>query len=503
MDCFDPCDDSIDTDNDGTPDCTDNCPNDPTKIEPDACGCGTPPQIDSDGDGIINCYDDCPYDLNQYVDGQLACGRTVKSDTRLGSRVIANYGECSAIDFDGRELFYKLTLYDAGTVTVRFKEIGLGTSTSELQLFILNDYCFIDSCIGTIAGNPGTEASLVLEDLPAGDYYFAIDSRSFYDRADFELTVDCGVGGSSFVTCPEDALISQDFEGFEEGMDIVVMSDDFELFGETSTSANVVATEADASNKAIYLDRSLGVSDINFVIGNQQSGIVRVAWNMFVLPNRGATFNIFGYESTASFGANYQIDTDDKELQGKWMSVEAYLDLDNDEYTIFLDNRAVVVTGKYLPGLGRINFYAYWNNAFFIDNLCCNVAEGIPSTSRASSVETALLENVEKPTAATTRNKRSEQGSLKIENSKLKIENLKIFPNPTSGNFTYQGQLSAKEAITVEIFNQLGQSVRKVAVEDTSFVDLALDLNNLPDGIYLLQAYSDKVLDTQRIVLQR
>ncbi len=85
----------------------------------------------------------------------------------------------------------------------------------------MNDYCFINSCIGTIAGNPGEKESLVLEDLPAGNYYFAVDSRSFYDRAEFELTVDCGVGGSSFVTCPEDALVTQDFEDFEEGTDIV------------------------------------------------------------------------------------------------------------------------------------------------------------------------------------------------------------------------------------------------------------------------------------------
>lgn len=502
VDCFDFCDDRIDTDGDGTSDCKDNCPNDPTKIEPDACGCGTPPQIDSDGDGIVNCMDECPYDLNQYVDGQLECGRTIKSDTRLGDRVIVDYGECTDFDYIGRELFYKLTLYDAGTMTVRFKEIGNGSN--ELQLMILNDYCFIDSCLGTIVGNPGTEEALVLEDVPAGDYYFAVDSRGFYDRAEFELTVDCGVGGSSMVTCLEDALLTEDFEGYVAGTDIVAASANFELSGETSTSAKVTTTHDEIPNQALYLNRSKGISDINFVLGNQQRGIGRVAFNIYVEPRSGATFNIYGHKSTPSFGAKYQIDTDDTALQGKWMSVEAYFDVENDSYTLFIDNRAIVVSGNYLPGLGRINFYAYWNNAFYIDNLCYSEVASIPAVGRVTKVENELLQNIVKPTATTTTTATSENFTTDVTTTAAPIkQDLKVYPNPTTGAFRYEGQLSTMEDITIEIFNQLGQSVRRAVIADASVIDVELELNNLPEGIYLLQAYSDKLLDTQRIVLQR
>ncbi len=503
VDCFDLCDDRIDTDGDGTSDCKDNCPNDPTKIEPDACGCGTPPQIDSDGDGIVNCMDDCPYDLNQYIDGQLKCGQTMKSDTRLGDRVIVDYGECTDFDYTGRELFYKLTLYDAGKMTVRFKEIGNGRR--ELQLMILNDYCYIDSCIGMIPGNPGTEESLVLEDMPAGDYYFAVDSRDFYDRAEFELTVDCGGGGTSMVTCPEDALLTEDFEGYDAGTDIVAASANFEPFGETSTSAKVTTTHDETPNKALYLNRNIGVSDLNFVIGNQQhDGIGRIAFNMYVAPNKGAYFNIFGHESTPSYGVKYQINTDDRAFQGKWMSVEAYFDMDNDKYTLFIDNRRIVVSGNYVLGLGRINFYAYWNNDFYIDNLCYSRVASIPAASRVARVENELLENVVKPTAATMTTATSEYFATKVAPSTTAIKkDLKIFPNPTTGTFHYQGRLSTSETVTVEIFNQLGQSVRRVAIAEASIIDLELELNNFPDGIYFLKAFSDKLLDTQRIVLQR
>jgi photosystem II stability/assembly factor-like uncharacterized protein len=48
-----------DTDNDASPDCRDECPNNPQKTGPDVCGCGSP-DVDSDGDGTLDCQDACP-----------------------------------------------------------------------------------------------------------------------------------------------------------------------------------------------------------------------------------------------------------------------------------------------------------------------------------------------------------------------------------------------------------------------------------------------------------
>jgi hypothetical protein len=47
---------SPDTDQDGTLDCDDLCPNDSLKIDPGICGCGVP-DLDSDGDGQPDCLD--------------------------------------------------------------------------------------------------------------------------------------------------------------------------------------------------------------------------------------------------------------------------------------------------------------------------------------------------------------------------------------------------------------------------------------------------------------
>ncbi|MCB9858215.1 MAG: pre-peptidase C-terminal domain-containing protein [Phycisphaerales bacterium] len=61
-----------DADGDGVGDDLDGCPNDAGKIEPGACGCGTP-DTDSDGDGIEDCNDACPLDVTNDSDGDGVC----------------------------------------------------------------------------------------------------------------------------------------------------------------------------------------------------------------------------------------------------------------------------------------------------------------------------------------------------------------------------------------------------------------------------------------------
>ena len=60
-----------DADGDGTPDCSDGCPNDAGKIDPGVCGCDTP---DRDGDGSPDCNDNCPADAAKTEPGICGCG---------------------------------------------------------------------------------------------------------------------------------------------------------------------------------------------------------------------------------------------------------------------------------------------------------------------------------------------------------------------------------------------------------------------------------------------
>jgi hypothetical protein len=62
-----------DTDNDGTADCNDGCPNDPLKTAPGACGCGLS-DADTDNDGTADCNDGCPSDPLKTAPGACGCG---------------------------------------------------------------------------------------------------------------------------------------------------------------------------------------------------------------------------------------------------------------------------------------------------------------------------------------------------------------------------------------------------------------------------------------------
>jgi hypothetical protein len=61
-----------DTDNDGTPDCSDECPYNPNKTKPGACGCQRP-DYDFDNDGLPDCLDPCPADPDRTSMGQCGC----------------------------------------------------------------------------------------------------------------------------------------------------------------------------------------------------------------------------------------------------------------------------------------------------------------------------------------------------------------------------------------------------------------------------------------------
>ncbi len=62
-----------DTDMDGVADCVDGCPEYSLKTAPGICGCDYA-DIDNDGDGVLDCVDECPSDPLKTVPGECGCG---------------------------------------------------------------------------------------------------------------------------------------------------------------------------------------------------------------------------------------------------------------------------------------------------------------------------------------------------------------------------------------------------------------------------------------------
>lgn len=492
-DCNDRCDNRIDSDGDGVNDCVDQCPNDPNKHIKDDCGCGTPPQIDSDGDGIINCLDDCPYNLDAYVTAVLRCGEKVTSSNHSGKRNVEQYGECTNENYLGRELFYKFTLYQAGNFTLHFKELR-SRSNKELVVTVLNDVCQVNSCIGTLVSGNNQTNSLVFDNALAGDYYVVVDSRGFYDRANFELQIECN-NSNGVASCGEDAVATEDFESYLAGS-AIDDSEQWALYSENARSAYVTEFE---HNKVLTFDRSKNAADVNFLLNNLYKGTYQISWDMFVEKNMEAIFNLFGHISTPSYGVKYKIKSDDHSLQDRWMRVEVIIDLDKDRYQLYIDNRNIVIEGDYLINIIRLNFYTSFRSNFHIDNICAQEIKATSTSSRKAKGATQFLVATENVGLQQTNKANAQQLDLYSSNDYV----LKAYPNPTTGLLTIKMPLKEENNLTFTLFDQIGRKVKQFQVKKSDKVAEQIDVSDLPNGVYLLHLLGKSVSQTQKIIIAK
>lgn len=69
-------------------------------------------------------------------------------------------------------------------------------------------------------------------------------------------------------------------------------------------------------------------------------------------------------------------------------------------------------------------------------------------------------------------------------NEKTKTNNLTLFPNPTKNTFTVAGVKTAN----LSVYNQLGSLVKQQAFENET---IALNIADLPQGIYMVEVWAD------------
>lgn len=67
------------------------------------------------------------------------------------------------------------------------------------------------------------------------------------------------------------------------------------------------------------------------------------------------------------------------------------------------------------------------------------------------------------------------------------FEAISLFPNPTSGFFTIQGELKNQQDITIEIYNVLGQMLKQEKLSQVKVFEKSLDLGNFHTGNYILR----------------
>lgn len=81
------------------------------------------------------------------------------------------------------------------------------------------------------------------------------------------------------------------------------------------------------------------------------------------------------------------------------------------------------------------------------------------------------------------------------------INNAKIFPNPSNGNFNVRYNAKSKE-YKVEIYNVAGQVVNTTLVNSTNKEDKVFNLQNLAKGLYLVKIIDGDSIQTQKLIIR-
>ncbi len=469
--------------------------------------------------------------LASRVDSELKCGIEIKDDNYRGANNFSDYGDCGKRGWPstGRELIYEFTNHKARDLTFVLTEDN-GSQPKLLNMFIIkrnsDGSCSPTECLGSVvrpAPHYDSDRNYVfLENAAPGTYYVVVDANRVTGHNWFKLRVDCTAG--DYTTC-SNPYYYDDFEAQDDDVDRPRPDIDYEV-GDYVSIVNPFVSNSDnvgIRHARISDDRaSNGMNSLEFNrldegtqqavldLGRKFRGAYRICFSMFIEEDHTAFFGVFGGDNSDPWGSINKEFTHNSIYQGRWFDVELFVDLDRNDYVLYLDNRCVSFTGEYTLNLDALMFYGLPNAHFYVDAICYQPVDGrrIP---RPSSRVAATLGDTPLYTA--------EQQQLQLAGSVAGITDngltqaavstgftatdLKVVPNPTTGVATIALDLDQAQNVDLQIFSPAGQMVREISLGETSIVRHDLNLGDLANGLYILKATGENTVITKKIVLQK
>jgi hypothetical protein len=80
---------------------------------------------------------------------------------------------------------------------------------------------------------------------------------------------------------------------------------------------------------------------------------------------------------------------------------------------------------------------------------------------------------------------------------------INIYPNPSAGEVNVMVDLIYPDGIKVNVYNMLGACVKQAGFDETSTNVLAIDLSELPNGVYVVDVIKGDEKTTKKVVLNR
>jgi len=131
----------------------------------------------------------------------------------------------------------------------------------------------------------------------------------------------------------------------------------------------------------------------------------------------------------------------------------------------------------------------------------------IPSLTQSDTVSLILTSTMACATPATaSSNTIIVQTNEAVRSIPSPLGNIGIFPNPNNGSFTVKGSVEGigNSLVSLKILNTVGQVIYNgTATIQNNELNKSIDLQNIPDGIYLLHVSQENVTKTFRFTVQR
>ncbi len=351
---------------------------------------------------------------------------------------------------------------------------SLPFSYPEDQWFSVEHDIDLDNDLMTITID-GVEVGTIPYTNAGGDLLSSVDFFSI-DAANRYYIDDVVYDGSAGVDpCPApDALICDNFDTYDLGDADWINASYWAPWPGGTVVSNVVNDQAFSNSQSLNVGPG-GAEDQLLLLGNQTTGLWTVDFMMYIPAGANGYYNMQNTEATGAWNFDIFFDTggvgDYQESQASissftwpedtWFQMSHTVDLNNSTVVVELDG-VEIHSGPYAGDqVGAINFYSIdGTNNYYLDDV---VVDGDPAVGLTEFVE----------------------------------GNFRIYPNPTGGLFTVEGQENI-EAVVVR--NVLGATVAQLQSNFSNRVEL--DLTGLNNGLYFVEITVNDVVSVQRLIKQ-
>jgi hypothetical protein len=282
-------------------------------------------------------------------------------------------------------------------------------------------------------------------------------------------------GSAGVDPCPApDAVVCDNLDTYDLGDADWITAAHWAPWPGGTVVSNVVNDQAFSNDQSLNVGPG-GAEDQLLLLGNQTTGVWTVDFMMYIPAGANGYYNMQNTEATGQWNFDIFFDTggvgDYQESQASissftwpedtWFQMSHTIDLNNSTVVVELDG-VEIHSGPYAGDqVGCINFYSIdGTNNYYLDDV---IVDGDPAVGLTEYVE----------------------------------GNFRIYPNPTSGIFTVEGQENI-EAVVVR--NVLGATVAQLQSNFSNRVEL--DLTGLNNGLYFVEITVDDVVSVQRLIKQ-